>query len=39
MASPAYIQIIRKELETSGNPELLRQGIKDYIRNYRKNHI
>ena len=39
MASPAYIQIIRKELETSGNPELLKQGIKDYIRDYRKNHI
>ena len=39
MASPEYIQIIRKELETSGNPELLKQGIKDYIRDYRKNHI
>ena len=39
MALPAYIQIIRKELETSGNPELLKQGIKDYIRDYRKNHI
>ena len=39
MASPAYIQIIRKELEARGNPELLKQGIKGYIRDYRKNHI
>ena len=39
MASPAYIQIIRKELETRGNPELLKQGIKGYISDYRKNHI